>query len=255
MSSFDQAAHEFWVESVGAYVLRALPEAEEIEFERHLVICPVCRDQVDDLRMASEALALAAPPVVPSQNLRARVMQVVDQEAALLRAAGPDADAAPAAVAASGPRAKRRFSLDWLMRPAFALPALALLFAVGALAGVAGSGILDTEPEVQSVRAEVNERVAANARVTLEMGPGGAMLVAEGLPDPPSGRVYQVWVKRPNVDPEPTSTLFMPRSDGSAAAAVPGSLEGIEAVLVSHEPAGGSPRPTSQPVVQVAPPA
>ncbi len=172
--------------------------------------------------------------------------------AALLRAAGPDADT-PRETSQAAP-SRRRFTLDWLVKPAFALPAAILLLAIGVLAGLAGGGGPDSDPEMKSVRAEVNEQVAPNAEVHLQVAPGTATLVAENLPDPPRGRVYQVWVKRPDLDPEPTSTLFMPRADGSAAAAVPGSLEGIDAVLVSHEPPGGSPKPTSQPILQVAPP-
>ena len=250
--SLEGSDHAEWEESVGAYVLRALPENEEIAFEAHLVGCPVCRDQVEDLRMASEALALLAPPVVAPDHLRARVMHVVEQEAALLRAAGPEADAPRPAQPA--PR-RRRLKLDWRARPAFALPAAVLLLALGAVAGLAGGGRPDARPEMISVRAQVDPDSAPNAKVHLQVGPGGATLVAENLPDPPRGRVYQVWVKRPDLDPEPTSTLFVPRKDGSAAAAVPGSLDGVDAVLVSHEPPGGSPKPTSQPVVQVAPPA
>ncbi len=250
--STEDSKHSSWEDSVGAYVLRALPEDEEVAFEAHLATCPVCRDQVEDLRMATEALALLAPPVVAPENLRARVMHVVEQEAALLRAAGPEADM-PRATAAA-PR-RRRFSLDWLMKPAFALPAAVLLLAIGAIAGLAGREGPDPGTRITSVRAEVNAKAAPNAKVHLQVGPGGATLVAENLPEPPRGRVYQVWVKRPDIDPEPTSTLFMPRKDGSAAAAVPGSLDGVDAVLVSHEPPGGSPKPTSQPILQVAPPA
>jgi hypothetical protein len=251
--SIDRPDHAVWEDSVGAYVLRALPEDEEIAFEAHLAGCPVCRDQVEDLRMAADALAFAAPPVIAPESLRARVMHVVEQEAALLRAAGPDADT-PRETSQAAP-SRRRFTLDWLVKPAFALPAAILLLAIGVLAGLAGGGGPDSDPEMKSVRAEVNEQVAPNAEVHLQVAPGTATLVAENLPDPPRGRVYQVWVKRPDLDPEPTSTLFMPRADGSAAAAVPGSLEGIDAVLVSHEPPGGSPKPTSQPILQVAPPA
>ena len=252
--SFEGSEHAEWKESVGAYVLRALPDDEEIAFEAHLATCAVCRDQVEDLRTATDALALLAPPVVAPEHLRGRVMQIVEQEAALLRAAGPEADLPRAAAASAGPP-RRRFALDWLVKPAFALPAALLLLALGVIAGLAGGGGPDSRPEITSVRAEVNPQAAPNAEVHLQVGPGGATLVAENLPEPPRGRVYQVWVKRPDIDPEPTSTLFMPRSDGSASAAVPGSLEGVDAVLVSHEPPGGSPKPTSQPILQVAPPA
>ena len=251
--SAERPDHAAWEESVAAYVLRALPQDEEIAFEEHLATCPVCRDQVEDLRMATDALAVSVPPMVAPPELRARVMQVVEQEAALLRAAGPDADA-PRAAAHGASRRRARFSLEWLMRPAFAVPAAVLLLAAGVLAGLAAGGFAP-DGGVESVRAQVDRDAAPNARVHLQVAGGAATLVAENLPDPPRGRVYQVWVKRPDLDPEPTSTLFVPRADGSAAAAVPGSLEGVEAVLVSHEPPGGSAAPTSSPIVQVAPPA
>jgi hypothetical protein len=73
------------------------------------------------------------------------------------------------------------------------------------------------------------------------------------MPAPPSGRIYQVWLKRPGRDPEPTSVLWSTRSDGSAEVAVPGSLDGVEAVLVTDEPAGGSAAPTKPPVISAEP--
>ena len=48
---------------------------------------------------------------------------------------------------------------------------------------------------------------------------------------------------------EPTSALFTPRSDGSATASVTGDLDDVESVLINTEPVGGSPAPTSQPVL------
>ena len=69
------------------------------------------------------------------------------------------------------------------------------------------------------------------------------------MPAPPGGRVYQVWLKRPGRAPEPTSALFTPRSDGTATTAVPGSLEGVEQILVTHEPPGGSTVPSRDPLL------
>jgi hypothetical protein len=75
------------------------------------------------------------------------------------------------------------------------------------------------------------------------------VLVARGLPAPPSDRVYQVWLKRRGQAPEPTSALFTPSRDGTATATVPGPLEGVEQVLVTDEPRGGSQIPTRDPLV------
>ncbi len=43
--------------------------------------------------------------------------------------------------------------------------------------------------------------------------------------------------------------LWSTRGDGSAEVAVPGSLEGVEAVLVTDEPPGGSEEPSKPPVI------
>ena len=79
---------------------------------------------------------------------------------------------------------------------------------------------------------------APGADVRLEIDDDGSTLVAENMPAPPSGRIYQVWLKRPGRDPEPTSVLWSTRGDGSAEVAVPGSLDGVEAVLVTRRAAG-----------------
>jgi len=50
--------HEIHAESVGAYLLGALEDVEAANFERHLEECPVCRDEVECLRPAADALEL-----------------------------------------------------------------------------------------------------------------------------------------------------------------------------------------------------
>ena len=98
----------------------------------------------------------------------------------------------------------------------------------------------------------VAQTQSPDAEVRLEVGDDGATLVARNMPAPPQGRIYQVWLKRPGKDPEPTSVLWSTRTDGSADVAVPGSLDGVEAVLVTDEPEGGSDVPTRPPVITAA---
>jgi anti-sigma-K factor RskA len=245
------ADHERWEDAAAAYVLEALPASDQRDFEIHLESCPVCREEMQELRMAADALALAAPPMPAPPELRSRVMAVVEREAELLRAAGPEADRP--ARSRRRPKWRSVVAGAWL-RPVFAVPLILALLVLGGVVGLVAGGGFDDDG-VRTVRAQVDPDLAPGAQVRLEVGSRGATLVAERLPAPPEGRVYQVWVKRPDADPEPTSTLFLPRRDGSAAAAVPGSLEGTEAVLVSHEPPGGSPSPTSPPILSVEPPA
>ncbi len=67
------------------------------------------------------------------------------------------------------------------------------------------------------------------------------------LPAIDDDEVYEVWVQRAGVM-EPRST-FVLGMDGTAEAAVPGPLEGGEAVFVTREPRGGSRQPTTDPLL------
>jgi anti-sigma-K factor RskA len=221
------AGHERWADAAGAYVLGAMAADEREQFEGHLATCPACREDVDDLRPAAEALPMASPPRLPPPALKDRIMAEVEREAALLAQAGADADRPERA-----PR-RRFFASLGLWRLA---PVAAALLIVGVLiGGQLGGGTKD----VQFNR----------AGATLKIDGDQATLVADDLPAPPSGRVYEVWVQKGG-KVEATSALFVPRSDGSAEAAVPGDASQFEKVMVSDEPPGGSDAPTGTVLMQ-----
>jgi anti-sigma-K factor RskA len=218
--------HARWADTAGAYVLGAMPSGERDEFEAHMATCAVCQEEVDELRPAAEALPMASPPMLPPPELKDRIMAEVEREATLL-AAGERADR-PA------PKPARRERPRWLSGWRLAPVAAALLIA-GVLLGSALSG-----PDSQTYRFD-------RAGAELEVSDDGAVLVADDLPAPPEGRVYEVWLMPEGSDtPSPTNVLFTPRSDGSAVAAVPGPLDDVRAVLVSDEPRGGSDSPTGE---------
>jgi anti-sigma-K factor RskA len=236
--------HARWSEDIGAYLLGALPDGERADFERHLAACPECRREVEELAVAADALPSAAPPVTPPPELKQRIMAVVDAEASLLAAAGSRADEP-----AGAPRRERRgfFARRWSFRPALALAASALLLAVGVAGGVlAGGGSGE-----RTVTAQV-AGAATGAQAKLVVGKDGSQLVMTRFPQPPAGRVYQVWTLRKGQSPQPTNVLWTPLADGSATVSVPGSLDGVQNVLVSTEPRGGSAAPTTMPVVNAS---
>jgi anti-sigma-K factor RskA len=233
--------HSHWADSVGAYLLGALDPDELAAFEDHLAGCQECRRDVEHLKVAADALPVSVPLVAPPADLKGRIMAVVESEAELLAAAGERADRREERPAAAERRRRPRL-LDWLSRPAVALACALVLLAGGGLAGVLLSGGDERRTVVATTQ-------SPGADVRLEIHDDGATLVARDMPAPPSGRIYQVWLKRPGRDPEPTSVLWSTRHDGSAEVAVPGSLEGIEAVLVTHEPPGGSDEPSVPPVI------
>ncbi len=232
--------HERWADATGAYLLDALPADERAGFEAHAEQCEFCREEIAFLRVASDALPSAVPQVAPPPELKGRIMAVVEREAELLRAASPDApSAAPARI-------------PWWRRLAVTprRPALAIAAVFVALVGVGvGALVAGTGGEPARTLAGTLEQGRGEARLVVEDGQGD--LRVDGLRPAPSGRVYQVWLKRRGVEaPEPTRALFVPAPDGSAGADGL-DLRDVEAVLVTDEPRGGSPAPTGELAVTV----
>jgi anti-sigma-K factor RskA len=233
--------HDRWLHDAATYALGALPEGERASFEAHLATCPDCRAELDELRVAAEALPVAAPPMRPPPALKARIMAEVEREAELLRSAGPAADR-PA------PAHRRRFAFP---RFAFPVPAAAALACAALLVGLGAGAFLFGSSGGHTVNFQRSGALSANASAELDVKGDTAVLVARGLPEPPAGRVYQVWLQRDGQAPEPTAALFTPRRDGSATASV-GDVKGVEKVMVSSEPRGGSPAPTTAPILIAA---
>src|ERR1700689_2188904 len=58
---------------VGAYVMDAVPESDRAAFERHLVGCPACQEEVRGLREATARLATASA-ITPRPELREQTL-------------------------------------------------------------------------------------------------------------------------------------------------------------------------------------
>jgi anti-sigma factor RsiW len=233
-----------WSNAAPAYLLSALPDQDARGFEAHLDGCDACSAQLTHLRPAVDALALSVERVDPPGDLRSRVMAQVKAEADLLRAAGPEAD-----LPRRG-RSRRRARLPQLrLSPAWAAGAAALLVVAGGLGGVLVAGE-DGAPSPRTVAAQVARNFAPSARAEVVVASDSATLRLSGMPQPPRGHVYQVWLRQPGrLQPQPTNALFSVRADGTATVALPTRPREAREVLVTAEPAGGSARPTSQPVL------
>ncbi|MEA2321312.1 MAG: hypothetical protein QOD81_1162 [Solirubrobacteraceae bacterium] len=252
-------------EDVGAYVLGALSDDEHGAFIAHLPGCEHCRAEVDELQMVADTLPLTAAQTAPPPELKQRIMAVVRAEAEVLEASGAAADVpaaqpgrsrAPAPEPSTpAPRERRRprergwWRRSLSLRPFPVAIAAALLIALGVSAGVLLSG---GEERGRAVPATVVLPSAPSARASLLVGGDRATLQVRGFPPPPRGRIYQVWLKRPGRPPAPTTALFSVR-DGDATVPVPGSVRGVEQVLVTAEPDGGSRTPTRDPIIIAQP--
>jgi anti-sigma factor RsiW len=236
--------HTRYAEDCGAYLLGALGDLERQAFEAHLAICAECRQEVDKLRPAADALPRSVTPLAPPPALKRSLMEVVEHEAA---------ERSPARV--RRPLRKRLADLVPSFggaRPAVAWVSAAFLLAIG-IAGGVGIGQLASRDETdKTLSASVDRSRVPSASASLLVpggGGDGAILRVHGLPRVGASRVYQVWVQRGDeIVPGPT---FLPDSKGGGAAAVPESLKDADAVMVTRERRGGAPAPSEMPILRV----
>jgi hypothetical protein len=229
-------------DTVGAYVLGALPEDEAYSFELHLAGCARCQRDIHQLSAAADALGGAVPMVSAPPELGDRIRNIVRAEASLLQAAGPAADR---------PEKKARAGRGWLSLT----PRLAVVstMAVGVVCGLAvGATLLGGgggTPGTRAINAQVFQPGAArDVSATLDVTGDHGTLSVSHFPSPPAGKVYEVWrvVGKRYV---PTDALFSVNTHGDGTTPVPGSLRGVHEILVTAEPLGGSLAPTSKPII------
>ena len=227
------------VEDAAAYVLRALPEQELESYREHLAGCAECKAEIAALQPIADSLALGVTRVDAPAELRVRLMEVVSGEAELLHAAGYEADR---------PIRARTGWRGWLRPALAATAALAAGLAIGALAI---NSETSTVTRTQTIEAVV---LAPGYHATAALHKSGSrvVLVVAGMPAPPPGHIYEVWLEHGAQAPQPTNVLFSVTRAGGGLVGVPSDLRGVSKVLVTAEPLGGSLKPTREPII-VAP--
>jgi hypothetical protein len=245
--------HDRFRDECGAYVLGALEEHEAAALREHLDSCVVCRDDVDRLASVAEVLGLGVPAIAAPPELRSRVMEAVRAEAALFEHAAPVSSRrpspgtfAPLADRLRG-RAGRALRGRGLLRPLAGLAgaALALGIVLGALVIAPGGTATHL---VSATVAPASRWHATRAPIALlrESGTQGELDLTD-LPPAPSGKIYEVWIRRGG-RARAAGVLFDATSAGGAVVAVP-DLRGASAVMVTAERLGGAPAPTSAPLI------
>ena len=237
-----------------AYVLGALPEEERLNFEEYLAAHPERQAEIDELGAVAGLLAFAPQEQEPSPELRSRVMEVVE------------AEAEPGRV-----RLRSTFARvgDFLSVRSLALGA-AVLLVIGLLSWnvLLQDQVRDLQGQVQNAQGKVQDLQAqvedaregqsqtiklegswadqgANAEVA-SIDKNQIILVARNMPTVPEDRTCQIWVISDDV-PKP-SGLFQP--DGNMTATpITNSITKADVIAVTVEPAGGSKKPTGDPVL------
>ena len=213
------------------YVLGALADADS--YREHLGDCPSCRAEVAELQLVVDTLPASVPAIRAPEALRERVLATVRSEAELLKAAHSPSEEAPA-------RAGRRRSLR------VSLFGAGLAVAATAAAAVAITVGLRPGTPVRVRTAQVAQSISG-AHASLRLRGGHGELVVSGMPQPPVGDIYEVWLARSPSSPQPTDALFGVTSTGSGSVNVPGNLHGVQLVMVTREPRGAAHTPPPQP--------
>ena len=178
-------SHESIRESIAAYALDALDPGERRRVEHdlleHLPGCAECSATMREFRETAGRLAMGVEPVAPSRDLEQRLIDAVRGE--------PRARPVPVL-----PR-RSRFA--------------ARIAIVAAVIGLAGSVAVNVSyvrrlDQAERERAALAAVTHPDARTIALRGESGSalivyraqaqpLLVATGLPDPPAGRVYELW--------------------------------------------------------------
>ncbi|SBT46831.1 anti-sigma factor [Micromonospora auratinigra] len=232
----------------GAYVLDAVDDVERAAFERHLADCPTCTLEVAELREATARLAdptWSVPPPGLRTDVLARVRRTPQER--------------PGRAGRDGSAAARR----WRRRLAAAAAAVVLAGGAGAATWVAQEQrVRDARTEAGAARDETARiravLTAPDAVVRTSAAPtGGRVTVVAsatrdegvallaGLAAPAPGRAYQLWLIQGG---SVASAGVLPAGRGEATVLI-GGVRGKGLLGVTEEPAGGSARPSTAPLV------
>jgi anti-sigma-K factor RskA len=275
--------HERWSEDLAAYMLGALEPTEVAGLERHAEGCERCRVEIRRLTPAVDALPESAARLEPPPQLRERLMAEVRADAG--KAGAEDAERVGVwgdddervgvrgendewvgvrgedeRVGVRGDNREARPGMmdrgsAWLrhlgsgpmgLRPVVGVAVAVLV--VAAVAGFAIGGGLGGGSDSGVTRTVVAGKAPGVTAKMVSEGDSGRLHLAN-VRQLPSNRVLEAWVQHDG-KVEPVEALFVPDREGRASTELP-NLNGVEVVMVTAEPRGGSESPTSAPIVTV----
>lgn len=241
----------------GAYALHALSEFERRQFEAHLAECPDCQQQVAEFHATAARLAMAVAEQ-PSDQLRQRVLAEIGQT----RQEPPPVDESRGHVSEGKARLSRRRAVLLLSAAAAVIVALTL----GVLLGQTLHDLNSTRDELTTAQARYHEVARLLSAPDLQIavgqtveGDGSAtvavsrrldqgVLATAGLPPAPDRHTYQAWLIGTATEPR-SAGLLGPTGTPSPAPLLFTGLGSADKIAVTVEPDGGSPGPTTNPLL------
>jgi anti-sigma-K factor RskA len=233
---------------VAAYALDALDPTESAAFEEHLASCELCVEELRGMRETTAALGDAVAET-PPDALRARVLEQAS------RMPQTDREPVSSVVDISEVRSRRRGVNSVLAGVAAAAVIVAGALGVSTyqanqraddLQVVAGQlSALLADPEASVERTQVT----GGGTGTLIVSPSReeAVFLTSSLPETDPGQTYQLWA----IDEVGATSVGLLEPDAGRATELVDLPPGTTTFGMSIEPAGGSPAPTTEPVLVV----
>jgi len=226
---------------LAAYALDALEPEEIARLNRLLDERPELRATVAELRATANQLPYGLPEAAPPPELRQRVLDYATGRA----------ERQPAAPARLPQRVR-----GWLVGLG-ALAAAALVAAALGWGQVASlqADLAQTRTELAAAHEDLATAQAVIAQLDGGTGRGTMLRTTAGktvfvvkLPQLQPGRTYQLWRIQGNQAPQ-SAGLFSIDTQGFGTFDVPQPLQPGDTMAVTDEPTGGSPQPTTRPLI------
>jgi anti-sigma-K factor RskA len=226
------------------FVLGALERDQAGEIEQHLQDnCPYCQGRVQEAWELMAAFASVAEPVEPPKHLRNRVL---------------------ASIAPPAPRTNKNWFAGLLALGAACAALIVFCILLGNQVGNLRSQLGATVRERDELQAALKVLSRSETR-TVQFGKvnqpqgrvfvnrtGGLVFTASRLPQLANNRTFELWLVPPSGIPR-AAGLFQAdaNSDAVRVSSVQVDPANTAAVAVSVEPTGGSPAPTTTPIIVV----
>lgn len=249
---------------IPAFSLGATDPDETALVMAHLNDCPEAAAELAAYADLASTMLFSAPAMQPPTRLADRLRAATTSTAPAKAERGAPSLWQRLAAALAAPQ--RRPAL------AIAVVALALLMAVSVLAT---AQLATLRRQQQDLIARLEQQAALLSmvaeddflRIQLPAGPAGqaagayatvlcnpaqaeGLILAESLPPLPTDQTYQVWLIKDNQ--RVSGGLLQPDSRGASTLLfrAPEPMGAFDAIGITQEPAGGSPAPTSPPVIK-----
>ncbi|NED98910.1 anti-sigma factor [Phytoactinopolyspora halotolerans] len=238
------------------YALHALPDEDVELFEEHLAECSACAAEVEEIRETAARLGAAAavsPPARMKDDVLRRIEQVRPLPPEVTDSGDDDRD-----TLRSG--ARRRAWRRWW--GPIATGAVAALLAGIVVLGIQLNETREQLDRSQAIGAQMRELVTAPDMqvVQAEQGDSGgtvimarsvdtAVLMVHGMEPAPAEHTYQLWFI--DDDGARSAGLLGDTEDGRIGPFTAHGLADADHLGITVEPAGGSERPTTDPVMLI----